>query len=244
MLLALTRTACLALALHGAADPQIATLEEAWPRRDQPRETAALQSLADAFAASQDYDKLWRASRWYAWLAGAEIGNEEKKKLAKIGAEIGERAEKLNDKGIEAKYWASINIGFYASAVPVFEALTLGIEKRFRDPLIAVAKANADHRTAGVEYVGPEMALGSYFYKMPWPKQDKRKSKEWFARALQGQPENLRAHYLFAETLALEGDKTAARKELAWVLASGESYDPPDARRFKRYAQKLLDNTN
>jgi hypothetical protein len=228
------------LVLLAASDPQIAALDEAWPRRDQAQEAASLQAAADAFAATQDYEKLWRAARWYAWLAGGEIGNEEKRKLSKTGADIGERAEKLNPKGIEARYWTSINVGFYASALPVFEALTLGIEKRFRDPLIAVAKANADHRVAAVEYVGPEMALGSYFYKMPWPKQDKGKSRDWFARALQGEPENLRVHYLYGETLALDGDSAAARKQLAVVIDGAENYDPPDARRFKRYAQKLL----
>ena len=73
MLLALTLLGFTAL-----ADPQIATVDEAWPRRDQATEAAELQALADAFAASQDYEKLWRASRWYAWLAGAKITNEEK----------------------------------------------------------------------------------------------------------------------------------------------------------------------
>jgi hypothetical protein len=221
------------------ADPQIAALEEAWPRRDQPQEAAVLQTLVDGFAATQDYEKLWRASRWYAWLAGAEISNEEKQKLSKTGSDLGERAEKINPKGIEAKYWTSVNIGFYASAIPVFQALTLGIEHRFRDPLIAVAKANADQRSASVEYVGPEMVLGAYYFKMPWPKQDKGKSREWFARALAAKPENLRVHYLHGETLALDGDKAGALKELAVVMEGSEAYDPPDGRRFKRYAQKL-----
>jgi hypothetical protein len=228
------------LTLLLGADPQVATLDEAWPRRDQPQEAAALQTLADSFATSQDYDKLWRASRWYAWLAGAKITNEEKAKLSKTGQDLGERAEKLNPKGIEALYWTSINTGFYASAIPVFQAMTLGIERKFRDPLLQVVKGNPDHSNFAVEYVGPEMALGSYFYKMPWPKQDKGKSKEWFARALAGRPDDLRAHYLYAETLALDGKNAEARKELEVVIAGSESYDPPDARRFKQYARELL----
>jgi hypothetical protein len=230
----------LALSLLLAADPQIAALDEQWPRRDQPEAAAAIQSMADSFASSQDYEKLWRASRWYAWLAGAKIGNDQKRDLSELGRKLGERAEKLNSKGIEAKYWTSINVGFYASAIPVFEALTLGIERHFRDPLIEVSKANADHKNAAVEFVGPEMALGAYYYKMPWPKQDKGKSREWFARALQGRPDDLRAHYLYAETLGLDGKDPEARKELSIVIEGSESYDPPDARRFKQYARELL----
>jgi tetratricopeptide (TPR) repeat protein len=232
----------LALRLLLAADPTIAAIDEAWPRRDQPQESAAISALAESFASPQesDYEKLWRAARWYAWLAGAKIGNEEKQKLSKRGRELGERAEKANPKGIEAKYWTSINVGFYATTIPVFDALTLGIERHFRDPLIEVTKSSAEQRGNSVEYVGAEMALGSYYYKMPWPKQDKTKSREWFARALREHPENLRAHYLYGEMLGLDGKNADARKELMLVVDGNESYDPPDARRFKLYARELL----
>jgi hypothetical protein len=231
----------LALRLLLAADPSIAAIDEAWPRRDQPQESAAIAAIVESFAApqDQDYEKLWRASRWYAWLAGGKISNEEKHELSKKGREIGERAEKASSKGLEAKYWTSINVGFYATTIPVFDALTLGIEKHFRDPLIEITKTSVEQRGYGVEYIGPEMALGSYYYKMPWPKQDKSKSKEWFARALKEHPENLRAHYLYGEMLGLEGKTADARKELAVVIDGSESYDPPDARRFKVYAREL-----
>jgi len=238
-MLALIAAAWLPMTLCATADPQVAAFDEGWPRRDQPETSATLQALTDAFAASSTYEKLWRASSFYAWLGAGEVGNEEKKRLAKTGWELGERAGKLDSKGIEARYWTAINVGLYATTIPVFEALTLGIERRFRDPLIAVAKANAP-RSASVEYIGPEMALGSYFYKMPWPKQDKGKSREWFERALKARPDNLRAHYLHAETLGLDGNKADARKELALVIDGSEAYDPPDARRFKRQAQLLL----
>ena len=231
MLLALTL-------LLTATDPQVAALDEAWLRRDQPQEAAALQALVDSFVTSEDYEKLWRASRWYAWRAGPKtIPLEKKGKLAKLGWELGEHAEKLNSKGIEAKYWTAINVGFYATTIPVLQAMTLGIERKFRDLLIAVAKSNADHLSFGVEYVGPEMALGSYYYKMPWPKQDKGKSREWFAKALQGRPDDVRAHYLYADTLVGDGNNAEARKELQRVLDGSEAYDPPDARRNKQFAR-------
>ncbi len=228
---------CLAAADGGADD--LAPFDDLWAKRDDAQVEPQLAAMAKQFAESQDYQKLWRASRWYFWQADGANDDAGKKTLGKAGWDVGEKAKKIDSKGLEAKYWTSANIGSYSEAVGIFNALTEGLEGKFRDPLEQCVKADPNHLNANINYVGPQTALGRYYFRLPWPKRNLGKSKQLLQLSIKVRPENLRAHYFLAETLWDDGKKSEAKAELVLIRDASEAYDPPEARRVKHMAAAL-----
>lgn len=222
------------------ADPTLAVFDGLWPHRDDPKAAQQISELSKGFEATGDYARLWRAARWEAWLAGGTSG-KEKQVFARAGWTLGERAQQADPAGLEGRYWTAINVGFWGASVGMLTAFAAGVEWRFRDPLLALTRADPDCQNQNLDLVGPESSLGHFFYKLPWPKQDKEKARDFLRRALSVHPEILRSHYLMADVLK-DDDKVAARRELGVVLSGDENaFDPPDARRTKALARALLD---
>jgi hypothetical protein len=219
----------------------VAQFDELWSKRDDPQVATQIAATMKQFAESQSYDKLWRVARWYFWEADGAKDEATKKSLGKTGWDVGEKAKKLDPKGLEAKYWTSADIGAYSEAVGIFNALTEGLEAKFRDPLEQCVKADPNHLNAYINYVGPQTALGRYYFRLPWPKRNLGKSKQLLQLSVKVRPENLRAHYFLAETLWDDGKKADAKSELALIRDASESYDPPEARRVKRMAATLAE---
>jgi hypothetical protein len=219
----------------------VAQLDELWGKRDDPQVATQIATTMKAFGDSQDYDKLWRVARWYFWQADGAKDDAGKKSLAKAGWDVGEKAKKIDSKGLEAKYWTSVNIGTYSEAVGIFNALTEGLEAKFRDPLEQCVKADPNHLNANINYVGPQTTLGRYYFRLPWPKRNLGKSKQLLQLSVKVRPENLRAHYFLAETLWEDGKKPEAKAELAFIHDASETYDAPEARRVKQMAQTLAE---
>lgn len=227
-------------ALLLSADPELAKFDDLWAKRDDPAAATDLANMVRDFKATADYDKLWRSARWYFWMSdGENVDDNQKKVYGKTGWDIGDLAKKARPDGLEGKYWTSVCIGSYSEAVGVMKALTQGLEGKFRDPLLEVVKADPTYQNANINFVGPEVAIGRYYDKLPWPKHSTDKAKDWLNRAIKAHPEDLRAHLFLAA--AIKGDdKVAAKKELNFVLSGDESYDPPEARRVKHFAKALL----
>ncbi|MHB1844715.1 MAG: hypothetical protein ACYCWW_07770 [Deltaproteobacteria bacterium] len=212
--------------------------DELWRRRDEPTSAKELQALADQFASDGDYDAMWRTARWYFWLADGSRGNQDEMvRLAKIGWAMGDRAKAKNPKGLAGMYWTSVCIGTYSEGVGIFKALTQGLEGKFRDPIDAVKAADPEHKDKDVDYVGPEISLGRYWFSLPWPKRSLTKSKAELKVAVTAAPQNLRAKLFDAETLLADDDVAGARAQLDAIAGGGTAYDPPEARRIKRRAE-------
>ena len=233
---------CLAAADSDAGlSPEIVQVDELWIKRDDPQVAAQISATMKQFGDSQDYDKLWRAARWYFWEADGAKDDAGKKALAKQGWDVGEKAKKIDSKGLEAKYWTSVNIGTYSEAVGIFNALTEGLEAKFRDPLEQCVKADPNHLNSNINYVGPQTTLGRYYFRLPWPKRNLGKSKQLLQLSVKVRPENLRAHYFLAETLWDDGKKADAKAELALIQSASDGYDPPEAKRVKAMAATLAE---
>jgi hypothetical protein len=228
------------LALLLTADPDVAKLDDLWAKRDDPATMTTIAGMIDQFKTTSDYDKLWRAARYYDWMADGAPDDDQKKGFGKTGWDIGENAKKANPAGLEGKYWSSVCIGAYSESVGILKAISNGLEGKFRDPIMDVVKADPSYQNANVGYVGPVIAIGRYYDRLPWPKHSTNKAKEWLNKAIAAHPEALRAHYYLAD--AIKGDdKEAAKKELNLVLAGDEAYDGPEARRIKKWSKALLD---
>ncbi len=212
-------------------------LDALWETRDEgASQGTADQLLREGLRADpKDYGLLWRASRQRWWQADGMTNKAEQSNTAKIGLNYGDSAIAANPKGVEGYFFAAANSGPYSSGVGIMRALTEGLEGRFLKNQSEALRLAPDYRHGGAT-----LMKGRYYYKLPWPKRDYDKSKAELEKVLLGHPENLRAHYYLAETLEADGDKAGAKAHLEAVLAGGDTYDAPEARRLKALAKGML----
>ncbi len=209
--------------------------------RENPKnlETAInlLRSLDKAHPGSVDVG--WRLARALWWKAEGTPDKDAKKALALEGRAAGERALKANPQNPEALYFTSLCIGEYSHAVSIVTALMQGLESKFRDPLLEVAKVDPTIDNGGVWN-----ALGRYKFELPWPKRDYDQSAKWLRKAIAVFPDDLRGKAYLAETLAKRddhGDKAEAKKLFQQVLAATPGqYDRAEELRAQKFAREEL----
>ncbi len=219
-----------------AADGPAAKLDSCWVTRDDEASIAACNAaIKDGNAtAPKDYAFLWKAARFRWWTADGTTDEKEKRKVAKQGWEYAERALEVNPTGPEGKYYVALNIGAYSQAVGILKAIGDGLEGKFNDNLDYAIKNNE-----AFDRYGARRAKGRYYWELPWPKRDLKKSKEELQRAIDKSPEHLRNQYFLADTLLKDGDARGAKVAIDKVLTGDGSWDPPEARRVKAWAKSL-----
>ncbi|MBI3184868.1 MAG: hypothetical protein HYZ28_22240 [Myxococcales bacterium] len=211
-----------------------AQIDQLHPRRDDP---AAAKELEEAVSKAlkaypDDYGILWRAARARWWVADG-AAERLKKQLGKEAWLLGERAVKAKPDGAEGHYYAAIGIGAYSQAVGILKALSEGLEGKFLERLDKSIQMNPD-----LDAGGPLVVKGRYFFELPWPKRDLKKSRETLEMAVHQHPEGLRAYLFLAETLLADGQAKKAKEVIA--EATGDvAYDPPEGRRVHALAKKV-----
>ena len=217
----------------------LAESDEAYTRRDDAAQLAVAKArLADAEKlAPGDFEVLWRLARLNVWLADdLKISGEEKSRLGKIAWDFGDRASAANPARVEGWYWAAAGMGLYGLGIGVITALRQGIEPKFKERL-----GHAERIDAGYQHGGIQTAWGRFYFKLPWPKYDPRKSEEQLLAALQRNPANVRAHVYLAELLTKEDRSPEAQAQLQAAIAQPPGqYDPPEERRWQEEARRLL----
>jgi tetratricopeptide (TPR) repeat protein len=213
--------------------------DAAYVRRDAP---GALDEIRDWLAeaekaAPDDYGVLWRQARLYFWLSDdPTISDDQKSKLGKRGWDYAERAIKANPQRVEGYHYAAAGMGNYGLGLGIFAALRQGIEGKFKDRLGAAERLNPDFEHGAIQ-----TAFGRFYFKLPWPKHDAKKSEKYLLAALQKNPENVRAHFYLAELYEDEGEGAAARKQLERAVAGEPGrYDAPEERRWMQVARRKL----
>lgn len=234
-------TALLLAAVGLAAAPSVTTadLDRLWPRRDGAAEAAALSRLAEGAAQSRDPQLLWRAARWYLWLSEDEIDRRARERWSQQGWRAGELAAQLDPHCLPCRFWTALCVGVYGSSVDFVTVLVQDVEGRFRGPIEEVAALDPRHGNPELDFVGPQKALGRYWFQLPWPLRSLSRSRRELEAAIAARPEDLRAHLFLAETLLASGDAAGARRELRSVETGPADYDPPEARRVKALAGDL-----
>jgi tetratricopeptide (TPR) repeat protein len=216
-------------------EPPADRLDALWKTRD---EAATLKEIDEvvksALKAGEDYGVLWRAARVRWWVADGASNEKLKKQIAKEGWLYADRALKLNGSGPEAKYYLALNIGAYSQAVGVLVAIGEGLEGKFVDNLDTACKANE-----AFDRMGCHTAKGRYWWELPWPKRDLKKSVAELEAVTQKHPEHLRTWLFLAETLLKDGKLPEAKAAFAKATAGSNEYDPPEARRIKGWAKAL-----
>jgi hypothetical protein len=218
-----------------------ADLDALWAKRDDAASGQKLEEQLQAglTAKPDDYELLWRAARWRFWMADGAQSDSAKAKYGKEGWDFGERAIKANPRHVAGYHFAALNVGLYGSAIGVSKAFSQGLEKKF-NTLCDAALALDDSFEGG----GPHIAKGRYFYELPWPKRDLKRSKAELQTALQRSPNNPRGWLYLAETL-LKADEPKAAKEAIDRAASVKwTRDPAEERRVRQRAKAVADKIN
>jgi hypothetical protein len=224
---------------RSALAPLLREVDETWARRDQPGQLDAHRArLAEAEKlAPNDYEVLWRQSRIHFWLADdPATPAKEKSRLGKAGWDYGDRATAVNPSRAEGWHYAAAGVGNYALGIGVFTALRQGIEGKFKERISRAEQIDPNFQDGAIQ-----TAWGRFWYELPWPKYDAKKSRASFQAALAKNPDNVRAHVYLAELNLKEKQPDGWRSELQRALAKPPGrYDAPEERRYQEVARKML----
>lgn len=209
-------------------------LDELWKTRDDAATIkAADEAITEGLKAfPDDFELLWRASRAKWWVADGATDTKLQRQVAKEGWTLAERAVKAKADGMQGHYYVALNIGAYSQAVGILKALGEGLEGRFNDELEKARKADTSY-----DRYGPVNAKGRYYWELPWPKRDLEKSRAELKTVIEKHPEHLRAWLYLAETELKDGKAKEAKTCVDKVLNGADAYDPPEARRIKKWAK-------
>lgn len=224
------------LSAYADVTETIRRIDELYSQRHEPERLKELERLTAESLKShpEDAGVLWRAARLKYWGCDGSTHPVMKRSLGKASWDYGERAVKLAPNAVQSHYYAAIGLGCYAQAVGILKALADGLEGRFNERLDRAIQIDASFENAG-----PLIAKGRYFYELPWPKRDLRRSAEVLQKAVKSQPAALRAYLYLAETQLRDSAAQKAKETLGHVFQGGESYDVAEARRVKAWAPKL-----
>lgn len=215
-------------------------MDELWKKREPNTEgfkqnVAAVKAAVTAFP--EDAGVLWRASRWSYWEAEMSTVSAMRERSGKAGWDLAEKSLLKDPSSLEAHHWAAVNCGTYGDAIGVLKALTNGIEGKLRKHLDLVVEKKPSYENGG-----PLVTLGRYYFKLPWPKHDAKKSIEALRGALKIEPRNGRAKVFLAEVLLDEDSDNAkdAMKLVDEVIALPlGAYDAPEEAYNQRLAKEL-----
>ena len=218
----------------------LARADAAWAVRDQPgqlEELAAALAAAAARAPGQ-YEVLWRQARHLGWVCeDPKLSDEEKSRIGKQVWELGDQARALEPNRIEGHFFAMSGVGNYSLGIGVLSALAKGIEGKFKERL-----SRAEAIDPGFQSGAIQMSWGRFYYELPWPKHDARRSEKYLREAVASNGENVRALVYLGDLLLDEGRKDEARQ--AWqrgvAIVPGKS-DPPEQRRWQAVARQRLE---
>jgi hypothetical protein len=235
---------CAAVALAVVATPGdvpglLAQVDAAWTERDLPAKLEEARAALEQAAAlaPDDYEVLWRQARFEVWRSDDPVvPREERSRSGKRAWQIAERAAARAPDRVEGHLFAALGMGNYALSLGVLRALREGIEGKFRGQL-SRAEAIDPGYLSGTVYV----AWGRFFYELPWPKRDERKSEQRLREAIRVNPANVRARVYLAELYLKQDREGAAREVLADALATAPgAYDAPEERRMQARAREIL----
>ncbi len=213
--------------------------DDAYARRDEPAQLAVLRArLTEAEKlAPNDFEVLWRLARLNVWLADdPKLEGNEKSRLGKAAWDYGDRASAAKPDKVQGFYWATAGMGLYSLGIGVLTALRQGIEPKFKERLGNAERIDPDYNHGAVQ-----TAWGRFYFKLPWPKYDPRKSEDQLRAALKKNPANVRARVYLGELLAKEDRSGEAQQQYQAALAKPPGqYDAPEERRWQEEAKRLL----
>ncbi|MEK7865800.1 MAG: hypothetical protein AAB434_03900 [Planctomycetota bacterium] len=178
-----------------------------------------------------DYEACWKGARAAAWIAGRARGDEERKRFAMEGIQLGNSAVEAKADGAEGRYCRALAMGELAD---VDHSYGVDAVKKMEEDCLAAAAADerfdhaAGHRFVGILYVecpGPPTSIGSL-----------RKAKQHLDQALNLAPDWPPNRFWSGKLAREEGDLDRARREFQAVI------DAPTPPGFTTEAEEWRDD--
>lgn len=210
----------------GGSKAAIDELDHLWAERADPN--AVERAISVGARAIQedpsDYDIAWRLARAY-WRKGDLPKDKSQRREAYATARrYAETAAKLDPGRVEGHCYYALTTGDYGGTLSVISAIKEGIGSTFEQEM-----KRAYHIDRNFDHGAPMLALGRYYFELPWPKRDLNQSRRYLEELKQRHPDALLGRLYLAETDHALGDDTAARQELQYVL----SHEPERDRAFE-----------
>jgi hypothetical protein len=219
---------CLALSILPAAAAEstssvVDQMDSLWDRRPDGESLRRLIEIGEqATGERAEFEVAWRISRACVYLGETQENRTLRKALAVKGMEWARKAMEMKPERVEGHYFYGSTVGQYGATVGMASAVAQGIAGKFEESMNKSYEIDRDYDDGG-----SMIALGRFFYVLPWPKHDLKRSRLLLEEAKQRHPKRLLARLYLADTYYDLGKKTKARQELRHIL---ESDIPPDER--------------
>jgi tetratricopeptide (TPR) repeat protein len=183
------------------------------------------------------YEVNWKLARAYRWYGeeskrqGVEGWKDICAEYGAVGMQYGEKAIELNPNGVEGHYYYGLTVGIYSDGVSIITALSEGLRGKTQR---SFEKAYAIDKT--YDDSGPIIALGRFWFVLPWPLNDKKKAITFLREGQQTTPDSIQGQLYLAEVLVDRGKKTdtaEAKVLLKKVAACDITY-------YSDWAKRLL----
>ncbi len=168
-----------------------------------------------------------RACREYANMVkreGREGWEDVCKEYGKKGMNFADKATQLNPDGVEGYYWYGTNVGIYSDGTGIVTALREGLKDKTQKNFEKAYSIDKLYSKGG-----PIIALGRFWYVLPWPLNDKDKSEEYFREfqttEFYGDPDTVEFNVYFAELL-MDSRKTRDEARALLLQVPKLSDDP------------------
>ena len=203
-------------------DDQLAKMDALWGQRAAPGPMDEIIHMGTAVLAQypNSYDVTWRVGRAYWWTGHSTEDMAARTTACTAGMRYGEEATHLAPDGVDGHFVYALSLGEYATSIGIVQAVTQGIGQRLEREFLDTYALDRDHDNGT-----PIVALGRYYYMLPWPLRDLNQSRRYLEEARQRHPRALWGRVYLGQTYYALGQQRAAKAELRAVL----SLDPlPD----------------
>jgi len=214
-----------------------------WEKRaDVEKAKASIQFYRKVLEVdANNYEAYWKISRAYFYLGDLLPETKEMrgrhKELGTQGMKYAKKAIELNSEGIEGHYYYTLSLAQYSIGISIIKALAKGLGSKYEKHIGKALEIDKNYDNAG-----PLRALGRYWYRLPWPKRNLKKSIRYLKEAIASAPTNIRGRVYLAESYLKDGKKELAKEHLQKALEIvPDLKDEVDAKRWKERAKILLE---
>lgn len=139
-----------------------------------------------------------------------DISPEQGQILLALGVKArsyADRAVALNPQGVEGRYYNALAISIYAYGKSIIKALLEGLGPKYEQHLKDALSINKNYREGHLF-----AAYGRYWYSLPWPKRNLKKSLEDLLAAYQQNPSDTQILDFLADTYFALKQKNEAKR--------------------------------